>query len=450
MDRLGQLMYSDPKLIYKYKGVVDTPSLGMVDDILCIQKCSSDSVNANAVINAFIEGKKLKLSNKKCSRIHIQNKHVKNKPECPELKVHQDPMKDSTQEKYLGDLVNTSGTIRKTIEDRKCKGFGIVNEILAILDEIPLGRYKMEIGLKLRQAMLLNGMLYSSEAWHSVSELEIRMLETVDESLLRALVKGHAKTPLEFLYLEAGATPIRFIISSRRLLYHQTILKREDTELTKRIYKEQKRNTTKGDFVELVAEDFKTIDQVQNDEEIRTTNTTQYKKNIKSRLKQAAFKYLKEIQSKHSKVKDISYENLETQKYMTNPIFSNEEVNVLHALRSRGIECKSNFKQKYLNSDLLCPLCLLENEDQKHILTCSVIQNEFENENISNSETKYENIFSNDVRKQKEITSLYTDLLKIRERLIKENSQEAPSSTAVELTVNSNLPNSIVYSLFGK
>ena len=38
MDRLGQLMYSDPKLIYKYKGVVDTPSLGMVDDILCIQK----------------------------------------------------------------------------------------------------------------------------------------------------------------------------------------------------------------------------------------------------------------------------------------------------------------------------------------------------------------------------------------------------------------------------
>ena len=135
---------------------------------------------------------------------------------------------------------------------------------------------------------------------------------------------------------------------------------------------------------------------------------------------------------------------------MTNPIFSNEEVNVLYALRSRGIECKSNFKQKYLNSDLLCPLCLLENEDQKHILTCSVIQNEFENENISNSETKYENIFSNDVRKQKEITSLYTDLLKIRERLIKENSQEAPSSTAVELTVNSNLPNSIVYSLFGK
>ena len=80
------------------------------------------------------------------------------------------------------------------------EGFGIVNEIIAILDEIPLGRYKMEIGLKLRQAMLLNGILYNCEAWHNVSEVEIRILETVDEFLLRALVKAHSKTPLEFLY----------------------------------------------------------------------------------------------------------------------------------------------------------------------------------------------------------------------------------------------------------
>ena len=66
--------------------------------------------------------------------------------------------------------------------------------------------------------MLVNGMLYNSEVWHSVSEEEFRMLETVDEYLLRALVDGHSKTSLEFLYLESGALPIRYIISSRRLM----------------------------------------------------------------------------------------------------------------------------------------------------------------------------------------------------------------------------------------
>ena len=73
--------------------------------------------------------------------------------------------------------------------------------------------------------MLLNGMLYNSEVWHSISENEIMMLEMVDEYLLRSMVKGHSKTPLEFLYLEAGAIPIRFIISSRRLNYLHTLLK---------------------------------------------------------------------------------------------------------------------------------------------------------------------------------------------------------------------------------
>ena len=317
MDKLGQLVYKNPDLVYKYKGVVETPSLGMVDDILSIQKCSNDTVKMNAVINSFVEGKKLKLSGKKCHRIHVQNKKTKNHPKCKDLKVHEEPMKNSTQEKYLGDVINSNGTIRETIEDRKNKGFGIVNEIIALLDEIPLGRFKMEIGLKLRQAMLLNGMLYNSEAWHSLGETETKMLETIDEHLLRSLVKGHSKTPLEFLYLEAGAIPIRMIISSRRLLFHQTILKREDNELTKRIYKEQKSNPTPGDFVELLHEDFKLMGEKQNDDVIQNTNSSIYKKQVKSKIREAAFKYLQSIKEKHSKVKIIEYQKLKVQNYMT-------------------------------------------------------------------------------------------------------------------------------------
>ena len=42
----------------------------------------------------------------------------------------------------------------------------------------------MEIGLRLRQAMLLNGILYNSEALHSLTEADIRLLESVDEYLL--------------------------------------------------------------------------------------------------------------------------------------------------------------------------------------------------------------------------------------------------------------------------
>ena len=73
-------------MIYKYKGVVETPSLGMVDDILSSQKCSDKSIKSNAVINGFIESKKLTLIKKKCSSIHISKKNGKDK-DCPVLKV---------------------------------------------------------------------------------------------------------------------------------------------------------------------------------------------------------------------------------------------------------------------------------------------------------------------------------------------------------------------------
>ena len=346
MDKLGQFIYNHPELTYKYKGVVKTPSLGMVDDVLCVQKCSTSTVKLNSIINSFIESKKLKLSAKKCHRIHIQNQKEKRKTECQKIKVHENEMNNSKEQKYLGELICSNGSVRNTIEGRKNKGYGIVNEIIAIMEEILLGRFKLEIGLKLRQAMLLNGILYNSEAWHNVSESEMKMLEKVDETLLRVMVKAHSKTPIEFLYLEAGAIPIRFIIKSRRLLYHHNILKRDSNELVRRIYEEQIRNPSKGDFIELIKSDFQTISEVQDDKKIANTTKNNYKKYIKNCIRNSAFKYLTDLQSTHSKVRELKYQNLETQKYMITPIFTTEEVSMFHALRSKTTKCKANFKLK--------------------------------------------------------------------------------------------------------
>jgi hypothetical protein len=47
MDKLGKLVYSKPELLYMYKGVVEVPTLQMVDDILGVQKCSPQSVQLN-------------------------------------------------------------------------------------------------------------------------------------------------------------------------------------------------------------------------------------------------------------------------------------------------------------------------------------------------------------------------------------------------------------------
>ena len=131
---------------------------------------------------------------------------------------------------------------------------------------------------------------------------------------------------------------------------------------------------------------------------------------------------------------------------MTSPIFSNEEVNLLQALRSRSTECKENFRQKYINTNLLCSLCQTENENQQHILTCTVLIEKFRSENLSIDQVEYENLFSNNVNKQKEVTQLFMELFKIRETLLEDNSQQDPSPTDVELSMNNNLLDCTVYS----
>ena len=153
MDKLGQIAYENESLLYWYKGSVAVPPLCMVDDVLAVQECSQNSVQINSVINSFIELKKLKLSSDKCSKIHVG----KVSSSCPDLKVHNMKMKNSNKEKYLGDFIDKSGRVKQTIEERVAKGNGIVSEILAIIEEIPLGSYRLEMGLKLRQAMFING-----------------------------------------------------------------------------------------------------------------------------------------------------------------------------------------------------------------------------------------------------------------------------------------------------
>ena len=127
-------------------------------------------------------------------------------------------------------------------------------------------------------------------------------------------------------------------------MYLHTILTRSNTELIKRVYNAQKEKPTKGDFYNLVKNDFLEIEEDMNEEKIASTTKHTFKRNIKMKIKIAATRYLKEKQNKHSKVKSIKYDKLKTQKYMKSPLFTNDEVNLLLAIRSRFLDCKMNFK----------------------------------------------------------------------------------------------------------
>ena len=103
----------------------------------------------------------------------------------------------------------------------------------------------------------------------------------MDRSLLRYILKAHSKVQNEFLYLETGALKIEQIISSRRLMYLQTILKRPDDELTKRVCNCQKKNPSEGDWCQLVTKDLEVLKLGMTEQEIKDESKSSYRTKVK-------------------------------------------------------------------------------------------------------------------------------------------------------------------------
>ena len=371
MDKLAKLAYQNRELLYQYKGKVDVPPLEMVDDILTVQKCGATSSAINAEVNAFIEQKKLTLGLKKCTKMHIGSKCN----DCSQLFVHEEEMAEAHEVKYLGDIIHENGRPKATILKRVNQGYAIVGQIFALLKDLPIGNLRVQIGLELRQAWLINGVLFNSEVWHSVADSDIAHFVEIDKYLLRGLVQSHAKVPIEHLYLETAAIPIPFIISARRLIYLQTILQRSDHEITKNIYKHQKTDPSPGDWCHLVNNDFNVIGEHMSETQIEAMCPSEFKKYIKSKVRNAAFQHLNEIKSGHSKVRENIYSNLEKpQEYLTSELFSNQQCSLIFALKSKTLRgVKSNFKS--MNPDnYLCPLCERYPDTQQHLSQCKILQ----------------------------------------------------------------------------
>ena len=125
MSKIGDQAYENLDLCYVYKNIVAVAPLGMIDDLLCIQKCNK----SYTAMNTFVELKKLNISDGKCNQMHIG----KSVDICSELKVHLEAMNKSNIEKCLGDIVSTSGNIKENISKHVCEEFAVIIEINNIL-----------------------------------------------------------------------------------------------------------------------------------------------------------------------------------------------------------------------------------------------------------------------------------------------------------------------------
>ena len=126
--------------------------------------------------------------------------------------------------------------------------------------------------------------------------------------------------------------------------------------MMKRILLAQVNDPIKGDFIELVKADFLMVEIDFNVNTVETISVDLFKTQEKKKIRDAAHKYLINIQQTHSKIRHIEFKELKLQPYLNSRLFSNDEENLLFALRSRTHEMfKAKFRTMYGNV-VWCPL----------------------------------------------------------------------------------------------
>ena len=280
-----------------------------------------------------------------------------------------------------------------------------------MLDDFCLGKYFFEAALLLRNSLLLSTLLSNSESWYNLTINNIEKLESTDEQLLRKIFSAPKSTPKELLYLESGSLPIRFILISRRLNFLWYMLNQKDDTMLIEFLRAQCEYPVKGDWILTVLDDLKKLDIKDTLDDIREIPKDTFKKIVKAKVKEKAFKYLSELQETHSKSKNIKYYELKLQDYLkadTTDLTIKDKSFIFNA-RSRMLDVKCNYKDG--KSSLLCRRCNAEDESQAHIFKCKALSdNSVLNSNVIPS---YEDIFGLDTEKIKIVGRILMNKFKL-------------------------------------
>ena len=102
--------------------------------------------------------------------------------------------------------------------------------IEALVQETGLGVHTVSVHLLLYQALFLSCMLFNSQAWSTIKEVDIEKLEKIQLKCLKKILQLPRSTANSFVFLEFGELPIRYIVDRNQLnfLYHIYHLKQDD------------------------------------------------------------------------------------------------------------------------------------------------------------------------------------------------------------------------------
>jgi hypothetical protein len=260
--------------------------------------------------------------------------------------------------------------------------------------------------------MLRSSILYACETYYNLKENQIRHLERIEEGFMRELLKTSRGCPIVQLYQELGQIPARFEIYKIRLLYLKYILNQDPEKMLFKFFEVQLQASSKGDWVYMCNEDLKTLNIKETYEEIKDMTHYRFKKLLNEKIKSAAYEYL--LMKHGSKGSEVKQTELKMSNYLspTSRELSTDGKCKVFEMRNKMTRIPANFSSRTTKNICFCG----NDESMEHIYTCKML-------NCDIPSTKYENIYTDNVKLIYKVYIRFDDNMNNRERILVQNEE---------------------------
>ena len=422
----------DADLGYNYKDDLPISILGLVDDLIGVTEAGHKAQQMNVLLNVKSAEKCLQFGVKKCKTMLIGKKpeevinnalfvdgwkedYVENKEtgemDLVEQYIGDVELEQVKEQKYLGFVISSEGNNLANIKAMEQKSHGVIRSTINKLDSLNLRQYYFESAFILMNAILRPSILYAAECYYNITEGQLRRIERIEEKYLRKVFKTSRSCPIIQMYLEAGQWPARFELQKMRCLFLKQILNQDENSQVVRFFYLQLNQPVRNDWVSTCMEDLKKLEIFLAIDDLKNMNDVKFKKLVKSRIKENAFKYL--LKRRGSKGQGIEYSGLEMSEYL---LPHNDKVNLddkqkMFSLKNGMVQIPSNFGKP--EEKCFCG----ERENMPHIYSCQML-------NEKQPEIPFEKLNNGSISDQNRIYQRFENNMKIRNQ-IKEMMEEA-------------------------
>ena len=263
--------------------------------------------------------------------------------------------------KLVGSWLDKSGRFKINIVKRKERLSFMIGSTKRIANSKTMGSLSCSARLNMMDIVLIPSFLYNVEAYARLTKEEEKMLESVQGSILRALLEVPDSTPYLPLLLETGTWTMVGRIHYKRLMLLHHIMNSSEDRLIRKIIKVQEEEQRKGTWYE---ETSAIVSKYELESiNVEETPKSTWKKAVKTKIKAAMEREIREGCSKLKKGRTIQQDCYKRKEYLDER--SIEESKQITKMRLHMTDVPCNYGQGEV-----CWLCGVGGVNSEHYFQC--------------------------------------------------------------------------------